>query len=99
MINDDTFDEKVEHLLRLGFRNRWNWLGQSPMFQDHPIALTRLGDTLVAWRDHNGQVNVVENQRPRRGEPVSSGRMVDGNLACRMDQKGYLQNLRQQHPH
>ena len=83
MTKDQTFEEKVKRLLKLGLRNRWYCLGPSPMFQDRPIALTRLGDSLVAWRDGDGLVNVVENRCPHRGAPLSSGRMVDGRLTCR----------------
>lgn len=83
MARRETSQEKVERLLALGIRNRWWCIGPSAMVQDEPVALTRLGEKLVAWRDGTGKVNVVEDQCPHRAAALSMGRVIDGRLTCR----------------
>src|SRR5215472_3459278 len=75
--------DPVEQLLATGLRNRWWCIGPSAMFQDKPVALTRLGEKLVGWRDANGKLNLVANQCPHRGTALSLGRVINGNIACR----------------
>src|SRR5512146_536886 len=53
------------------------------MFQDKPVALTRLGERLVGWRDRDGALKLVADQCPHRGIALSLGRVIDGNIACR----------------
>ena len=78
-----TFADKVERLSARGLRDRWWCIGPSSMVRDNPVALTRLGDKLVAWRDRTGKVNLVEDRCPHRAAPLSHGRLIDGTLTCR----------------
>ena len=76
-------DERVERLLSLGIRNRWYCICPSAMVQDTPVAMTRLGEKLVAWRDGTGKVNLVQDRCPHRAAPLSFGCIIDGRLTCR----------------
>ena len=78
-----TRQEKVDHLLATGIRNRWWCIGPSAMVQDAPVALTRLGEKLVAWRDETGKVNLVADRCPHRGAALSVGKVIEGRLTCR----------------
>ena len=83
MTNDHAFEAKVDALAARGLRNRWWCIAPSRMVQTKPVALTRLGDRMVAWRDQSGKVNVVEDRCPHRAAPLSMGRIFDGRLTCR----------------
>src|SRR6185295_17064401 len=80
---DGSFDAKIEALAARGLRNRWWCIAPSRMVQDKPVALTRLGERMVAWRDASGKVNVVEDRCPHRAAPLSMGRVMEGRLTCR----------------
>lgn len=47
-----------------------------------PVGVTRLGEKLVAWRDHQGKVAVVRDLCPHRGAALSAGRVVGDCVAC-----------------
>ena len=53
------------------------------MFQQEPLAFTRLGQRLVGWRDAVGALHVVEDRCPHRGLALSLGRVIGSDLACR----------------
>jgi phenylpropionate dioxygenase-like ring-hydroxylating dioxygenase large terminal subunit len=75
-------DDRIERLLALGIRNRWYCVAASARITDAPVALTRLGDRLVLWRDGDGLVHVQQDRCPHRGAPLSRGRIIDGRLTC-----------------
>ena len=77
------FDDKVEGLLSLGLRQRWYCIAPSAAIVDRPVAMTRLGERLVVWRDGAGLVHVQEDRCPHRGAPLSFGHVIDGRLTCR----------------
>lgn len=83
MSHDSQLNEAVERRLATGLRDRWWCIGPSAMFQNKPVALTRLGEKLVGWRDRSGKLNLVADQCPHRGMALSLGRVIDGDLACR----------------
>ena len=83
MLDRTKADTDVDRLLKTGLRNRWWCIGPSAMFQDKPVALTRLGEPLVGWRDRDGKLNLVEDRCPHRGLALSLGRLIEGKLACR----------------
>ena len=68
--------------LATGLRRRWWCIGPSAMFQREPVALTRLGEKLVGWRDARGALHLVEDRCPHRGVALSIGKIVDDDLAC-----------------
>lgn len=76
-------DAAVERVLATGLKNRWWCIGPSSMVEDTPVGLKRLGQKLVAWRDHDGTVNLLDDWCPHRGAPLSRGRLENGKLACR----------------
>jgi phenylpropionate dioxygenase-like ring-hydroxylating dioxygenase large terminal subunit len=83
MRDDSERRDPVDQLLTTGLRNRWWCIGPSAMFQDKPVALMRLGERLVGWRDSAGQLNLIADQCPHRGIALSLGRVIEGNIACR----------------
>ena len=69
MAHDLNDGDAVTEMLRLGLRNKWYCIAPSSEVKDQPIALTRLGERLVLWRDGGGKVHVQEDlcPPPRRG--------------------------------
>jgi phenylpropionate dioxygenase-like ring-hydroxylating dioxygenase large terminal subunit len=47
-----------------------------------PLALTRLGQRLVLWRDGAGVARAAPAACPHRGADLGLGRVVDGELEC-----------------
>ena len=76
-------DNAVERLLSLGLRRRWYCIAPSAAIADEPVAMTRLGERLVVWRDGDGLVHVQEDMCPHRGAPLSFGHVIEGRLTCR----------------
>jgi phenylpropionate dioxygenase-like ring-hydroxylating dioxygenase large terminal subunit len=79
----DELQAMVEQRAALGVRDRWWCIGPSSLVADKPVALTRLGSKLVAWRGADGKVNLVDDYCPHRGAPLSLGRLEEGKLSCR----------------
>lgn len=75
-------EDAAGQLLTQGLRNRWWCIGPSGMFQEKPVALTRLGEKLVGWRDQSGKLNLIADQCPHRGMALSIGQVIEGDLAC-----------------
>jgi phenylpropionate dioxygenase-like ring-hydroxylating dioxygenase large terminal subunit len=76
-------ESEIDRLLATGLRRRWWCIGPSGMFQQSPVALTRLGEKLVGWRDRQGRLHLVEDRCPHRGMALSLGHVIDADLACR----------------
>ncbi|MDE0056717.1 MAG: Rieske 2Fe-2S domain-containing protein [Defluviicoccus sp.] len=83
MDGTQTREQRIDHRLATGIRNRWWCIGPSAMVQDTPVALTRLGEKLVAWRDQTGKVNLVADRCPHRAAALSMGKVIEGRLTCR----------------
>ena len=75
-------DERVEYLVRHGLRNQWNCVAASSEVTDRPVAMKRLGEKLVLWRDADGKVQALEDRCPHRGAALSIGEVRDGVIAC-----------------
>jgi phenylpropionate dioxygenase-like ring-hydroxylating dioxygenase large terminal subunit len=73
---------EVRRYLELGLRNRWWPLVPSTLVGDEPVALTRLGEKLVVWRDAGGGVVVQADYCPHRGVPLSRGTNCGDRLRC-----------------
>lgn len=80
---DNELNARAESAVSTGLRNRWWCIGPSAMVSDQPIGITRLGTRLVAWRDADGKVCLVDDRCPHRGAPLSLGRLENGVLSCR----------------
>ena len=70
--------------LLLGLRGYWYPVATSEdVPTEKPVAIRRLGEDLVAWRDGSGTVSVLIDRCPHRGARLSIGDIVDGRLQCR----------------
>ena len=47
-----------------------------------PVGIRRLGESLVFWRDGQGQISVMKDRCPHRSSALSLGRIVDGRIQC-----------------
>ena len=67
------------------FRRFWQPAALSeelPEADGPPIRLTVLGEELVAFRDSNGRVGVVDRRCPHRGADLFFGRNEECGLRC-----------------
>ena len=60
------------------------WYAVMPMSKlgDGPKPFTLLGENIVLWRDANGQPVALQDRCAHRTSRLSSGRLVEGNIAC-----------------
>lgn len=63
-------------------KNKWWAIAESKTIRNCPVALRRLGEDLVLWRDNNGQIVCQSSQCPHRGANLALGRVVEGCLEC-----------------
>src|ERR671939_841225 len=47
-----------------------------------PVRVMLLGEKLIAFRDSNGQVGLIQNHCPHRGASLFFGRNEEGGLRC-----------------
>jgi phenylpropionate dioxygenase-like ring-hydroxylating dioxygenase large terminal subunit len=45
-----------------------------------PVGARRLGESLVFWRDGDGQIVVMKDRCPHRSSQLSLGRIIDGRI-------------------
>lgn len=77
-------DTSVPPELLLGLRGYWYPVATAEdVPTDKPLALRRLGEDLVAWRDGSGEISVLTDRCPHRGARLSIGDVIDGRLQCR----------------
>jgi len=50
--------------------------------RNHPVGITRMGEKMVAWRDHNGSVVIQSDLCPHRGAALSAGKIMGDALQC-----------------
>jgi len=63
--------------------NQWYVVLDSKEVKDEPVGVTRLGEKLVFWRDHTGQLCCLRDRCVHRGVELSKGRVVsNGRLQC-----------------
>lgn len=72
----------VEQRLDLGLLNRWHPICPSWWIKDKPVGMTRLGESLVVWRDANGALHALEDRCPHRGARLSQGFVAGDRLQC-----------------
>ena len=71
-----------EQVASEGFRGRWYALTGSANVGPNPVAIERLGERIVLWRDPSGAAVAQEDRCPHRGARLSQGRVVDDTLVC-----------------
>src|SRR6478752_6440589 len=53
-----------------------------PHADSDPIRLRLLGEDLIAFRDTNGRVGIIQNHCPHRGASLFFGRNEEAGLRC-----------------
>lgn len=81
-LKPQSVEERTEHLLKLGIRNKWYCIAASSEVTDKPLGIKRLGERLVLWRDDQGKVHALEDRCPHRAAALSIGEVKDGLLTC-----------------
>jgi phenylpropionate dioxygenase-like ring-hydroxylating dioxygenase large terminal subunit len=63
--------------------NQWYAVLDASEIRGRPVGATRMGEKLVFWRDHEGQVSCLRDRCVHRGVELSIGRVTDhGRLQC-----------------
>ena len=69
--------------LESGLRNYWYpILLSEDLTQERPVAVNCLGESLVVWRDGEGEPGVLFDRCPHRAAKLSAGRVLEGQLQC-----------------
>jgi nitrite reductase/ring-hydroxylating ferredoxin subunit len=63
--------------------NCWYAVLESRDLKRKPVAIKRLGQSFVLWRDGNGKVVCMDDRCAHRGAALSLGRILNGEIACR----------------
>lgn len=74
--------DEIEEILDQGLRDLWYGLIPSGAIGTSPVALRRLGEDLVLWRDAQGTVHVQADRCPHRGARLSLGHVAGDRLTC-----------------
>lgn len=74
--------DDIERLLARGLRDLWYGLIPASAVGSKPVALRRLGEDLVLWRDGGGTIHVQADRCPHRGARLSLGHVVENRLTC-----------------
>jgi phenylpropionate dioxygenase-like ring-hydroxylating dioxygenase large terminal subunit len=63
--------------------NQWYVIMESrEVRKDQVVGVTRFGEKLVAWRDHEGKLGLFRDRCPHRGIELSKGRVKESHLQC-----------------
>jgi phenylpropionate dioxygenase-like ring-hydroxylating dioxygenase large terminal subunit len=62
--------------------NQWYPLLETRKVGSKPVAVTRMGEKLVLWRDGSDRAVCMRDRCPHRGVALSRGKVVDGELQC-----------------
>ena len=62
--------------------NQWYPILESARVRRRPVAVQRMGERLVLWRDSDGRAVCMRDRCPHRGVQLSRGRVRDGTLEC-----------------
>lgn len=74
--------DDIDNYLNDGLRDRWYAICPSSFIKERPVQLKRLGQSMVLWRDTEGQVHALEDRCPHRGAPLSQGVTMGDRLSC-----------------
>lgn len=75
-------DSAIQEYLDAGLRSLWYPVVASWEVGSEPLGITRLGENLVLWRDHQGEIHAIEDRCPHRGARLSMGWNLGDRLAC-----------------
>ncbi len=76
-------------------RNQWYIvLDSKEVKQGKPLAVTRMGEKLVFWRDSDGRTSCMQDLCPHLGARLSQGKVMSGGLQCPFHGFEYDQNGR-----
>jgi len=79
-----THRKRVPRALRSGLRNYWYpVIDSSQVGLERPVGVTRLGESLVVWRDGDGTAHVLVDRCAHRSARLSLGDVINGRLQCR----------------
>ena len=62
--------------------DQWYVVLDSKQVKSRPVGVTRLGERLVFWRNHSGEVSCLRDLCVHRGVQLSAGKVVAGHLQC-----------------
>lgn len=62
--------------------NQWYILMESKQVRKVPVGVKRMGEKMVFWRDHAGQVSCLWDRCPHRGVELSKGKVINGHIQC-----------------
>lgn len=65
-----------------GLRGNWYPLTATRNVGAAPLALERMGERIVLWRDANGGLHAQEDRCPHRGARLSQGRVIAETIVC-----------------
>ena len=63
-------------------RRFWHPVAQSAMLGDLPVAIRRLGEDLVIYRDQSGEIGLLERHCSHRGTSLEFGRIEETGIRC-----------------
>ena len=63
-------------------RRFWQPIFVTGQLTDLPLAITRLGEELVAFRDKSGRIGLVEAHCPHRGTSLEFGKIEERGIRC-----------------
>ncbi len=63
-------------------RNKWWVIAESKAIGKKPVAVKRLGEELVLWRDNKGKIVCQSQHCAHRGASLALGKVVDGCIEC-----------------
>ena len=63
-------------------RRFWHPVAQSAMLGDLPVAIRRLGEDLVIYRDKSGAVGLLERHCSHRGTSLEFGKVEECGIRC-----------------
>jgi phenylpropionate dioxygenase-like ring-hydroxylating dioxygenase large terminal subunit len=71
-----------ERIANEGFRGRWYPLTASRHVGQTPVAIERMGERIVLWRDVHGAIHAQEDRCPHRGARLSQGLVREETIVC-----------------
>jgi phenylpropionate dioxygenase-like ring-hydroxylating dioxygenase large terminal subunit len=71
-----------ERIADEGFRGFWYVLTAARNVGAAPLAIERMGERIVLWRDEHGTVHAQDDRCPHRGARLSHGRVDGSTIVC-----------------
>ena len=81
-LQQDPVATAAQQILATGIRDLWYPVAPSWQVRNAPVGITRLGESIVLWRDGAGKVHALEDRCPHRGARLSLGWNLGERVAC-----------------